>query len=323
VRPGWENAPALHAKLRRVLPYFPFEQDTYAMALGVRALRPDETLIEVDVPRYLAEVALKDSLLAARPGARSQALPGTEPLQWETVTVLLQAMARQSPGHFALEVEEGGRWRWRNPLLGTEAVFTPGDPGSLPRAPLDWLGRQVQEDLLLLDGTREGLPLVAGVLCFPSGWSLEEKLGQPLLAVHAPVPRFGEKLGASTLKLMEGLKAGRSVTRCNWALTVTDRLDLEPWTWPEWEHLYEGLTPENAGQRCFLRLERQTLTRMPETGAILFTIHTYRAPVATEAPTPERRRRLASVLRTVPPDMAGYKRLGPLMEPLLAYLERG
>ena len=41
-----------------------------------------------------------------------------------------------------------------------------------------------------------------------------------------PVPRFGEKLGAPTLKLMEGLKAGRSVTRCNWALTVTDRLDL-------------------------------------------------------------------------------------------------
>ncbi len=48
-------------------------------------------------------------------------------------------------------------------------------------------------------------------------------------------------------------------------------------------------------------LERQTVTRLPRTQAILFTIHTWRA---------------------VPPDMGGYKRLGPLLPPLLAYLER-
>jgi hypothetical protein len=305
-----------------VLPYFPFEQDTYALALGVRALRPGETLIEVDVPRYAEELARKEALLAARPGVRSQALPGSEALQWETLEEVLPLMASQSPAHFALEVEEGGRWRWRNHLLGTETIFTPGDAGSLPRPPLEWLGRQVQEDLLLLDGHQQGFPLVAGVLCFPSGWSLEEKLGQSLLAVHEPVPGFGEAVGVSTLKLLEGLKAGRPVTRCNWALTVTDRLDMEPWSWPEWEHLYQGITPDNAGQRCFLRLERQTLTVMPRTRAILFTIHTYRAPVAGEVPTPERRQRLAQVLRTVPPAMAGYKRLGPLREPLLAYLER-
>lgn len=305
-----------------MLPYFPFEQDTFALALGVRALRPEESLIEVDAPHYAPELALKEALLARDLGARFQAEPGTEPLQWETVTTLLPLMARQGPEHFALEVEAGGPWRWRNRGLGTEARFTPGDAASLPLAPLDWLGRQVQEDLLLLDGTREGCPLVAGQLCFPSGWHLGEKLGRPLLEVHAPVPGFGAKLGTPTLRLMEGLKAGRSVTRCNWAITVTDRLDLEPWSFPEWAHLFEGLTAHNAGERCFLRLERQTLTRLPETGGILFTIHTYRAPVASEVEDPVRRRRLARVLRTVPPDTAAYKRLTPVLEPLLAFLER-
>jgi hypothetical protein len=130
-------------------------------------------------------------------------------------------------------------------------------------------------------------------------------------------------VGRATVKLMEGLKPGRSVTRVNWAITVTDRLDLEPWTLPEWRHLFEGLTPDNAGERCFLRLERQTLTLLPQTRGILFTIHTYRAPVAGEVAEPGRKLRLANVLRTVPKEMRDYKRLTPLIGPLLAYLEAG
>ncbi|NTX10951.1 DUF3445 domain-containing protein [Myxococcus sp. CA051A] len=304
-----------------MLPYFPFEQDTYATALGVRALRAGETLIEIDAPHYAAELALKASLLREDFRARFQALPGTEPLQWEVLRLLLTRMADESPAHFTRLEGEGGRWHWRNALLGTDSRFVPGDAESLPLAPLDWVGRQVQEDLLVLDGAREGFPLVAGQLCFPSGWCLDQKLGRPLLEVHAPVPRFAEQVGAATLRLMEGLKPGRTVTRCNWALTVTDRLCMEPRARAEWLHLFDGLTPQNAGERCFLRLERQTLSRLPESGAVLFTIHTYLAPVAGEVPTPERRRRLAQVLRTVPDDMSGYKRLGPLREPLLAYLE--
>lgn len=303
-----------------MLPYFPFEQDSYAMTLGVRALRPDETLIEVDEAHYAAELALKAANLAANPRARFQALPGTEPHQWETVTELLPLMARQHPRHFALEVE-GEHWRWRNLLLGTETRFTPGDAASLPFAPLDWLGRQVQEDLLLMDGTREGLPMMAGQLCFPSMWSLEEKMGRSMLDIHAPVPGFVQKLGVATTRLMQGLKAGRTVTRCNWAFTVSERMDLEPWTLPEWRHLFEGITRDNAGERCFLRLERQTLSLMPRTGAILFTIHTYRAPVAGEVEDPARRRRLANVLRTTPADTLKYKRITPFLEPLLAWLD--
>ncbi|WP_163778552.1 heme-dependent oxidative N-demethylase family protein [Myxococcus vastator] len=305
-----------------MLPYFPFEQDVFSMSLGVRALRPEETLIEVDAPRYADEVALKAALLTAGNAERFQGEPGTEALQWETLTVLLPAMARQSPEHFSLEAE-GARWCWHNHLLGTRTHFTPGDAASLPLAPLDWFGRQVQEDLLLLDGTREGFPLVAGQLCFPSGWCLGDKMGRPLLAVHAPVPQFNAKLGPSTLKLMEGLKPGRPVTRCNWAISVTERLDLEPRTLPEWRHLFDGITPDNAGERCFLRLERQTLTRLPRTRAVLFTIHTYVAPVASEVDAPGRRQRLARVLRSVPSDTATYKRLTPVLAPLLGYLEAG
>ena len=37
----------------------------------------------------------------------------------------------------------------------------------------------------------------------------------------------------------------------------------------------DGVTAENAGQRLHLRVERQTLSRLPRTGAVLFTIRTH------------------------------------------------
>ena len=61
-----------------MLPYFPFEQDSYAMTLGVRALRPDESLIEVDEAHYVSELARKAAMLTANPRARFQAWPGTD-----------------------------------------------------------------------------------------------------------------------------------------------------------------------------------------------------------------------------------------------------
>ncbi|MFY0582326.1 heme-dependent oxidative N-demethylase family protein [Cystobacter fuscus] len=158
-----------------------------------------------------------------------------------------------------------------------------------------------------------GLPLIAGQLCFPAGWCLEDKLGHPVLDIHATVPGFGEQLGGATARLMRGLKSGRPVTRVNWGISVTPQLDLAPWTQPEWRHLRQEVTPLNAGEKCYLRLERQTLSVLPASGAILFTIHTYRAPVATEVEDPERRRLLAGVLRTLPRDarLQGPHRLPP------------
>ena len=39
--------------------------------------------------------------------------------------------------------------------------------------------------------------------------------------------------------------------------------------------LQDAVTAENAGQRLHLRVERQTLSRLPRTGAVLFTIRTH------------------------------------------------
>ncbi|NKB16116.1 MAG: DUF3445 domain-containing protein [Sphingomonadales bacterium] len=53
----------------------------------------------------------------------------------------------------------------------------------------------------------------------------------------------------------------------------TSELRYQPTGRPE--QIFAGLTPENAGERLFIRCERQTLRRLPKSGAILFTIGVY------------------------------------------------
>ena len=45
---------------------------------------------------------------------------------------------------------------------------------------------------------------------------------------------------------------------------------------------------DNAGQRLHLRVERQTLSRLPKSNAVLFTIRTYMDPLSTFEGRPDR-----------------------------------
>ncbi|MCA1595541.1 MAG: DUF3445 domain-containing protein, partial [Chloroflexi bacterium] len=166
------------------------------------------------------------------------------------------------------------------------------------------------------------LRLTAGHLCFGSKWSLEEKIGHDVLEMHAPVPGFAERMGKPSQLLMERLKPGRASERVNWAINATNRLNLDPALRYEWEPLTRGVTPENAGERCFLRIERQVFHRLPRTGALLMTIHTYVHSIADVAVNAERRRRLASVLRSAPAATLDYKGISPFAAALIGYLEK-
>ena len=272
----------------------------------------------MDEARHAHEVRLRERLLAEDHDDRYRGGPGTVPAQWEVVALLLRDLARSHPAFMSLD-ERGDRWIWETRLLGGRAAFRLGDPESLPREPLDWVGRQVVEDLILLSGDAgAGFPVIAGQLCFPNDWSLPDKLGRPLLEVHAPVPGFARQAGEATLRLLERLRPGRPVWRANWAIRATDALDLSPRAGPvPVDHVDAG----NAGETLFVRVERQTLSRLPETGAILFTVHTRSRPLAVVAGEPERARRLLDAIRSMPPEMARYKGIAPVRGALAEYLE--
>ncbi|GCE31073.1 hypothetical protein KDA_65570 [Dictyobacter alpinus] len=290
------------------------------MTMGVQALGKGH-VVEIDLDRYYTEIALKQKLLNADAAYYFQALPHTEPLQWDVLLYLLPHLAACYPQHFSLSCQ-AEHWSWRNSLLQEHTIFQPGISSSLPLPPLDWLGRQIQEDLLLLDGRSDSrIPLVAGQLCFPNSWCLEEKLGQSFLHIHTPVPLFAEHIGRSSQLLLERLKIGRAVWRLNWAFRTIDRLDITPRATQEILQSYRALTRENIGEKCFLRVERQTLSRLPHTGAILFTVHTYQQSVAELVHNKVYTRLMTNVLGSTPSEVLDYKGITPFAQLLLDYLQ--
>ncbi len=302
-----------------MLKHLALDTGAYDLKMNVRQLAPD-CIIDVDPTEYASELVLKNNILANDPQYYYQALPGTDDMQWETIEILLSNMARYYPEHFTLTTD-GDCWVWTNRLLETETAFTLGDPATLPLSPLDWIGRQVQEDLCVMNGNDPGSPLVAGHLCFASGWCLDDKMGRSFLAIHAPVPLFAEKIGRPADLMMQRVKTGHPTARVNWTIHPSDRLNCAPVMKKRYAFEHEGITPQNAGERYYLRSEWQTFVRYPRTNAVLFTIRTRVTPLAVALADPDDARRLATLLHTMPPAMLEYKSLSRHADMLLAYLD--
>ncbi|MBD2703503.1 DUF3445 domain-containing protein [Spirosoma sp. BT702] len=302
-----------------MLPYFPFGQ-RYNDKMGTTPLLESDRLVEIDA-NYVADVTLKRQLLKELPDYYYQALPGNVTAQWEVLDLVLQNLARVSPESFSLR-QDGTCWHWKNHLLDEETTFMFGDETTLPLEPLDWVGRQVQEDLILLAG--DDATLVAGQLCFANDWSLDEKIGLSFWEIHAPITSIVEPMLRAAQTFMARLPIGRPVWRTNWSVKISNQLDMTSRHTPALkQQLIEQLptlTPDTIGEQLYVRIERQTLTRLPHSGAVLFGIHTYQNRLADEAADPERAYRMARVFSTTPTAMLDYKNMTAFMPALQMYL---
>ncbi len=286
--------------------YLPFEAGPHRMVMGLVARRPDE-LIELD-ERYPAEITERRTLLAERHGDVFATCAGSEAARRETLDRIAALLPVRYP-----------RWFERHgALLHNRLTGERWDLARPAQDPLELAGRLVQEDLCLIEVTDAGPVLQAAVLCAPSRWRLHEKIGRPLADVHEPVPLYADHLSAPVDRFMRHLKAGKLTERLNWS--VTDDPALFQLEGKHQTALDLSITAGNAGQRLFLRVERQTLSRLPRSGFVLFTIRVHSYPVMRVAAQPGAAERLATAVRALPPAMAAYKSLPSFKSALLDYL---
>src|SRR5713226_5367646 len=95
-----------------------------------------------------------------------------------------------------------------------------------------------------------------------------------------------------------------------------------PENYPIWGPDRATITPQNVGKKLHLRVELQTLFRLPRSNAILFGIRAYLASLEELARVPKWGRRLHRVLRDLHPELAGYKGLIRYREAAIDYLAR-
>ena len=227
------------------------------------------------------------------------------------------------------------RREWLAAAPGTYAALTPpgipllheafrvlhgtAPPSGDPMGLLLSQGTAMDADFLLLSPEPSGdlgPVLQGGCLCFPSSWSLEEKMGRPLEEIHSPVPGLNPALGARIQQFLSRLSPGAAWLRANWGLSRTPELN---------QHPCRGLPRLGADaslEGTWFRLENQALVRLPETGGILFGIRITSVPLVQIAGQPGLGRGLAGLLRTMPEGVAVYKGLAGARPRLLELLDR-
>ena len=268
----------------------PWQKLGYTLKLGLRALPevdwlPHEDLFGNAAARQL-QLNTKAELLRDRHQDVFASLPETEAAGAETLAMVQSHLKTHQP-QTALSSQN------------TDGLH-----------PLDAAARLIPEDLLLLaprereTETQSGAydwVLVAASLCFPAHWVLAEKIGLPLAGIHAPVPHYQERLETPIDRFFTNMKIGPISTRMNWSLQLGAELYA-----PHRSERQAAVADINSHDLC-VRLESQTLRKLPQSGCVLFTIRTHLVPFSHWQDTPHALQDLVTMLGEMSPETRAYK----------------
>ncbi|OAP37819.1 NADH dehydrogenase [Sinorhizobium glycinis] len=285
--------------------YTPFDGSSKPFTIGLTQLDPDRWL-EPDeaLDFYLRE---KARLLTANRENVFAAAAGTEAAQLELLDFLIDYLPHRYPEVY--QRENGAM------IVGGRRVGLDDD------APLVVAGSLIQDDLAIMERQAGEWRLTAAYVAFPSSWSLGEKFGRSLDEIHAPVPGFeaGSRNAELIARMFDMLSPARFVERFNWAVNVDGALHLPK---SKAEGIGAGAVELGEGG-TFIRVERQTLRKLPRTGAIVFTIRIYSDPLAALRNRPDAAalaRSFMEQLNELTLPQAAYKGLVSKREALISVL---
>jgi hypothetical protein len=264
----------------------PYDGSSTPFTIGLKPLDPAGW---IDVDSYLeAQLAEKDRLEAEHGETVFAAEPGTGDAQREVLALLTEHLPTRFPETYR---RDGGTMRVGSSCRAVD-LAKPGVP------PLKIAARLVQEDLVLMRRDEKGWRICAASLSFPSSWSLAEKFGKPLREIHRPVPHFGPGTRSDDLieRMFDKLQ-GQLVERFNWSLQP-DAYLYKPLSSMQRDDRAEKAVSRfpgiDAAAVAFIRVERQTVRKLPASGDILFTIRIHLDPMAALRAHPDRARVAAS-----------------------------
>ncbi|PLW70169.1 heme-dependent oxidative N-demethylase family protein [Pseudohalioglobus lutimaris] len=231
--------------------YLPHMDNPEVLLMGLSPMEPG-AWIETDseIHRYYQHKLQQRRLNAE---AVYRASPASLPAQHELAQLLQNHLLKEQSGNYQ--------------LANGQLHCLPGNfTADLDAAEPLWnASLWVADDLVIMESVDDQYTLTAASLCSPSHWNLAEKFGRPLREIHDPIPDFHPALSDKIDRFFAHLRPSHPVVRFNWALQAGDALNQLPHQQPR----VERETP------LFYRCERQSLLRLPATGAIAFTIRVY------------------------------------------------
>ncbi|KAJ3865061.1 hypothetical protein EV359DRAFT_72660 [Lentinula novae-zelandiae] len=247
-------------------PYRPFRW-SYHQTMSLKKMEPDYWL-ELE-STYKERIAQRKALHAKHGKQIIDALPGSELACRELMEMAIQFLCVRYPKQFHFD----GRTLY-NRILDTKSKVDEEDP-------LVVLNNNVPEDFLLtLPDPKTGLyTMVAGVCCSSIGWNVATKIGKPLKEIHNVVPDYKEKMEFSMDRYFSKMPTDKPIQRGSWGLEIGQPLWLQDGD----PHFAVRTTqdPNLKIEDIYLRVDWQTLRRLPRSRSIVFNFKALFTPLSS------------------------------------------
>lgn len=264
-----------------------------------------------------------------RPGSSSSddAL-ATERACVEILHMAISFLCARYPNHFIYSSRTG---KLHNKILQRifDVPFVGDSWGEGGVRALEVLLDNVPEDFLItLPNAQTGIyHMRAGVSCSAVGWTMQDKIGKPLSEIHGPVPDYKEKMEFSMdrcaqsmvyrlshHRLLTGKLSSRYFTkmpldkpiqRGSWGLEIGQPLFCEP-SDPHLS-LRSTQSPTLTPHDIHLRVDWQTLRRLPSSRAIVFNFKALFTPMEEFRDEPYIPALVAKILKEAKGNLLEYK----------------
>ncbi|KAL8899947.1 MAG: hypothetical protein Q9207_005937 [Kuettlingeria erythrocarpa] len=252
-------------------PYRPFRW-AYHQTMSLTKIEPDWWL-ELE-QNYVKSIAERKELFAKFGKMMLDYLPGSELACKELMEIALQFLCARYPQYFSLSCSDEKGYVFQNGILKNETVIK-------DMHPLHVLLENVPEDFaVMLRNPDDGCYyLRAGVLCSSLGWNLASKLGMQLKEIHKPIPDYKEKMEFSMDRYFSKMPTARAIQRGSWGLEIDKPLFMPPGDPHEAYRDFQMPRSELPISRVHLRVDWQTLRRLPLSGAIIFNFKALFTPI--------------------------------------------
>lgn len=130
--------------------------------------------------------------------------------------------------------------------------------------------RLVSDDLIIMQKIDQEWQVSAATLCSPTFFDANHAIGKSLSLLHGPIPTGSFDLSGRIARVFDNMPIDIVMERHNWTVQWSN----ERYT-PNGQTLRDAANAADtslAKQMVFERVERQTIRKLPKSGAVLFTI---------------------------------------------------
>ena len=194
----------------------------------------------------------------------------------------------------------------------------------LKENPLIYVSKLAKEDFYVVLKNSDGQHyMAAAAVPFPGGsFGIDEKIGQNLDTIHSEVPYYKEKLQKSMERFCDRMKPCDPVERASWYISWDHKLKINNvYQLPKFDANVELDMQSTDPKEFNVRVERQTLRRLPKSRAIIFTNHPIFYSIEEMKDEPMVPSLLKKILYEGPGDIVKYKKFESFRDHISGYLD--